>query len=309
MAEQTAPAPTVLVVDPDDDARAATGRAVGEVLPEPRVHEAGSLAAATDRLADLAGEAADEHVDAVVTEYDLGDGTGLELAARVRERAPDAGCILYTATEEIETDSFEETVVAHVQKTGSDADATQFAAALEAATAEHSHAAYPLPADEAGRLAALEAYVEGDAPERVHDALDRVVSLAADHFGVEVASINLIEEHEQAFLAVRGRDWAPMPRELSICTYTILEERTMTVADTAEDPRFADNEILEAEGIRAYIGATLRTPGGHSIGTLCVYDDEPREFSAADEAYLVTLADLAMDVLALATVERGEGGT
>ncbi len=306
MTEPTAPAPTVLVADPDGPRREATAGAVRETLPDATVREADSLVAAREVLAGLAEGEEVTRLDAVVTEYDLGDGTGLELAEHLLTAAPDAGCILYAARTDIDTEP-SEAVVEYVPRTGTDADADQLAAALEAAVLDNSHTAYPLPEDEAGRLAALAAYVDGEGPDRASAALDRVVDLAADHFGVEVASVNLIREDEQDFLTVHGREWVPTPRDASICTYTILEDRTMAVEDTAEDPRFADNDDLREMGIHAYLGANLRTPGGHNIGSLCVYDDEPRSFSAADREYLATFADLTMDILGLAAGDTGEG--
>jgi GAF domain-containing protein len=306
MPEQTVSEPTVLVADPDGPRRDGTARAVRETLPDATVREAGSLTAAREALAGAVEEGHEAaRVDAAVTEYDLGDGTGLELAEHLLEAAPDAGCILYTATTDIDTTPSAEAVVEYVPRTGTDADVDQLAAALEAAVLDNSHTAYPLPEDEAGRLAALAAYVDGEAEDRAGAALDRAVDLAAAHFGVEVASINLIREDEQDFLTVHGREWVPTPRDASICTYTILEDRTMAVEDTTEDPRFADNDTLRELGIHAYLGANLQTPGGHNIGSLCVYDDRPRSFSAADREYLATLADLVMDVLGLAGGEEG----
>jgi CheY-like chemotaxis protein len=277
----------VLVVDPDAEARAETVETLSAAGLT--VETADSLAAAQTRL-----EA--DPVEAVVTRYRLGDGTGLDLAAWVRERTPDTGCVLYAATADIDTADFEATVVDFVPREVPDA-ADQLLAVVEGATETVSQAAYPLPEDEPGRLEAVATYTGG--AESVSGPLERVTELAAEHFGVEVASVNVVAEHEQRFLAVHGRRWPPTTRDESICTYTILEERTMAVPDTAEDARFADNENVRSAGIRAYLGATLRTPDGHNIGSLCVYDDQPRYFDDDEEAYLVTLADLAMDVLAL----------
>jgi GAF domain-containing protein len=76
----------------------------------------------------------------------------------------------------------------------------------------------------------------------------------------------------------------------------------MTVPDVTEDPRFESrSDTLVEMGIRSYMGANLVTPSGLAIGPLCVYDDEPRSFSAADEAYLQTLATTAMDLIELHT--------
>jgi len=220
----------------------------------------------------------------------------MELSDWARDHSPDTGCLLYAATEDIETTDFEDTVVEYVPRNAPDAD-EQFVALLAATVEDVTQAAYPLPDDEAARLDAVETYT-GDT-EAVDTPLARVAKLAADHFDVEVASINVIEEHEQTFLTFHGEEGPPVAREDSICTYTILEDRAMAVEDTQADPRFADNESIKSAGIRAYLGANLRTPDGHNIGSLCIYDDQPRTFSAADETYLVTLADLAMDVLTL----------
>ena len=129
-----------------------------------------------------------------------------------------------------------------------------------------------------------------------------MTDLAAEHFDVDIASINIINEHSQDFLSCYGgtQEWESMDREDSICTFTILEDEVMTVEDVTEDPRFESRseELLDL-GIRAYMGANLVTEAGLAIGPLCIYDDRPREFSPADEAYLSDLAALATDLIKL----------
>jgi GAF domain-containing protein len=92
-----------------------------------------------------------------------------------------------------------------------------------------------------------------------------------------------------------------MDREDSICTFTILEDAgSMAVPDVTEDPRFESrSEALLGLGIRAYLGAKLTTSAGLTIGSLCVYDDEPRAFTGEDEAYLRDLADVAIELIEL----------
>lgn len=162
-------------------------------------------------------------------------------------------------------------------------------------------ASYPVPQSESERLAALQAYDLDDPALR--ESLDRITDLAARHFDVETASINLIQEHSQDFLACHGaaEEWDSMEREDSICTFTILEDDgVMSVEDVRTDPRFESrSETLIRLGIRSYLGANLVTPQGLVIGPLCVYDDEPRSFSADDETYLRTLAETAMDLIEL----------
>lgn len=231
------PDTTVLVVDPDGTRRAETADTIREQVQGVSVLQAGSLAEARRHLGD-----GDADVDALVTEYDLGDGTGLELADHVRSLPRDIGCVLYTAEQDIETDSFEETVVWHV--TDED-DPEALGLAVEGVGPAHSQAAYPLPENEDQRLAVVEAHADADGA--LVGPLTRLSTLAATHFGAETASVNLVREHTQEFLAHHGGEWAPTAREDSICTYTVLEDRTMAVPDTREDPRLA---VVDATGSR-----------------------------------------------------------
>jgi len=75
-----------------------------------------------------------------------------------------------------------------------------------------------------------------------------------------------------------GDDSLSTSRDASICTFTIMaDDRVMTVEDVHEDPQFEGRtDYFEAFGIRSYMGARLVTPAGHSIGTLCIYEGEPR---------------------------------
>jgi GAF domain-containing protein len=286
----------ILCVDPDEETRSETVETLRSELSslDPSVETAGTVADARERLTT--------DTDAVVTEYDLPDGTGLELIETVREVSPDAGCVLYTEVDPdtIDTSELHGSVTEYVGK-GSVFGTERLAELLRATIERRSQSTYPLPQNEAERVAALKTY-DLDDPDLL-DSLDRITDLAARHFGVERASINIISEHSQDFLACYGdtAEWETMDREDSICTFTILEDDdVMTVEDVTEDPRFQSrSEALVDLGIHSYMGANLVTSSGLVIGPLCVYDDQPRSFSAADRAYLKDLASVAMDLVEL----------
>jgi CheY-like chemotaxis protein len=286
----------ILCVDPDEAAREETVEELRSELTDldPTFDTAGTMADAEAALSD--------DLSVLVTEYDLPDGTGFELIDTARGVCPDAGSILYTDTDPdtIDTTALRGAITEYVGK-GSVFGTERLARLLRTTVETRVQASYPLPQDENERLAALQSYDLGD--EEVVRKLDRITDLAADHFGVERASINIINEHSQEFLACYGeaRDWESMDREDSICTFTILEDDdVMTVPDVTEDPRFETrSETLLGMGIHSYMGANLVTSSGLVIGPLCVYDDEPREFDADDEAYLRRLADVAMDLIEL----------
>ena len=68
----------------------------------------------------------------------------------------------------------------------------------------------------------------------------------------------------------------------------------MVVPDARRDPRFAENPLVRGEPhIVSYAGAPLRAPGGLRIGSLCVIDTQPREFTPEDVEVLEDLAAVA----------------
>ncbi|MDZ7701221.1 MAG: GAF domain-containing protein [Halobacteriales archaeon] len=126
-----------------------------------------------------------------------------------------------------------------------------------------------------------------------------MTELAARHFGVGRASVNLIEADTQTFLACHGADWSSTPREASICTYAIVDEEPVTVIeDLTQDPRFAASDGLSGHGIRFYAGADV-TADGVTDGTLCVYGEEPMGFDGEAREYLALLADQVGHLLAV----------
>lgn len=282
----------MLYVDPDRSRREATLERLRAETEDATLASAASVEAAEEWVRE-------NQADCVVTEYDLADRTGFELAERVRESWPSLGCIVYTGTdrERLATDEFENAVAEYVDRDAPNAvqqlwNVVEFTATLRAQTA------YPVPQNEQERLDALDAYNLD--PEVLESDVEQITDLAAQHLGVPMASVNIIEEHSQEFLACHGADWTPNHREDSICTYTIVDDNDVTVIeDVRDDPRFEHNEELRDLGIRSYAGAGLTTTEGLTIGTLCAYDEKPRTFSDDDQEFLRTLADVTIDMLEL----------
>jgi DNA-binding NarL/FixJ family response regulator len=292
----------IICADPDPDERSTTVSAIRDELSDldPEIEKVGTRSDAQAALTDT--------TDAVVTEYEFADGTGFDLIATAREIAPDAGCVLYTDTDPdtIDTSEIRGNITEYVGKE-SVFGPERLGQLLRTTLKSQPQRSYPLPQDESERVAALRAY-ELDDPELL-SSLDRITDLAAAHFDVTRSSINIINEHSQDFLACYGEatGWETMDREDSICTFTIVEDDgAMVVEDVTEDPRFASrSDTLIDMGIRSYMGANLVTSTGLVIGPLCVYDDEPRSFCAADVNYLRDLAAVAMDLIELHS-HRGE---
>jgi GAF domain-containing protein len=290
----------ILCVDPDDAARADTRAALDDAGFETR--GAASVADARATLGDAVA-------DCLVTEYDLPDGTGLDLVQSVRETSPDTACVLFTDTplDEVDTAAFGGAVAEYLRK-GAPGATGELVALVEHSLTFLSQTSYPLPADEGARLAALERYTAE--PEALNGALDRLTALAAGLFGVDQAFVGLVDAHHERFVSCHGADYDDVPRENTICTHAILDSEVTVFEDVRDDPRFATNDVVADADIGFYAGAPLVTDDGQAIGTFCLIDDEPREFGAEERRHLAMLADEAMDQLELRRRLRdAEGAT
>ena len=106
------------------------------------------------------------------------------------------------------------------------------------------------------------------------------------------ALVSLVDEERQWFKSRVGLDPSQTPRSMSFCSVAIQRpHEVMVVPDASADPRFRDNPLVTADPhIRFYAGAPLLMPDGHALGTLCVIDREPHEFSPKQCQILALLA-------------------
>lgn len=149
------------------------------------------------------------------------------------------------------------------------------------------------------RLRALEQYQVMDAlPE---DEFNDIVELAAAICNTPISLISLLDHEKQWFLAKTGIELDETRREYAFCHYAIQRpEEVMIVEDALTDSRFRNNPLVTNEPqIRFYAGAPLLTWGNTAIGTLCVIDKEPRQFSEEESRMLKVLAGKVVRTLEL----------
>lgn len=162
------------------------------------------------------------------------------------------------------------------------------------------------PPDETQRLRSLHSLrVLDTEPE---ERFDRITRLAKKVFRTPIALVSLVDTDRQWFKSKQGLEAHATSREVSFCGHAILNEETMVVPDATLDQRFADNPLVAADPrIRFYAGHPVHGPNGSRIGTLCIIDVEPREFSGDDASALADLAqmvDRELSLLANATTDE-----
>ena len=152
------------------------------------------------------------------------------------------------------------------------------------------------PSHEHRRLASLCALNILDTPSETR--FDRFTLLATAAFSLPIALVSLIDAERQWFKSRQGLEGREIARSLAFCSYAIESQETFIVENALLDPRFADNPLVTgAPHIRFYAGHPIHTLDGYAAGTLCVIDTEPRTFSVAEHAMLVSLAKMVEDEL------------
>ncbi len=155
----------------------------------------------------------------------------------------------------------------------------------------------PAMRTDASRLAELQRTMLLDSPqERGFDDLTRLLATA---LAVPMAMVNLLDEHRDWFKASVGFGAPSSPVETSFCeAFFESTDDLLVVPDTTRDARFANHPlVVSAPFIRFYAGARL-VVRGHTLGTLCAYDVEPRTITAAQLERVRELSVAAMELLA-----------
>lgn len=119
-------------------------------------------------------------------------------------------------------------------------------------------------------------------------------------FGVEICLVSLLDANRQWFKSKQGLEVCETDRAISFCGHVIVDENIMFIPDASKDPRFHDNPLVTGPPhIRFYAGCPVHSPEGYRIGTLCLIDSQPRDFSEDDKHILTDMAGLIDDELRL----------
>ena len=136
--------------------------------------------------------------------------------------------------------------------------------------------------------------------------VQHVVDAAVAITGMAYGTVNLLDGSRQCQIATRGFPCAASPREESLCAeVTGWAPDVYAFADLTQEVGFTGNPWVDGRRarVRAYASAPLLVDG-ITVGTLCVFDDRPRELplSACDR-----LGELAGELSGL--LERRRSAT
>jgi formate hydrogenlyase transcriptional activator len=155
--------------------------------------------------------------------------------------------------------------------------------------------------DEA-RLEALRRTSLLDSPPE--EAFDRLTRLATAVLHVPVAIISLIDRDRQFIKSACGLSGSldslrKTPLEHSFCKHPVGSGEPLVVADNRRHPVVGDYPAVTELGLIAYAGIPLVTSQGHALGTFCVLDERPHDWSEEEVGILRVLAKSAMSEIEL----------
>jgi hypothetical protein len=181
---------------------------------------------------------------------------------------------------------------------GPDGGSAEFLDHLSAANihiSEESPGPNPVVADPE-RLEALHATGLLDAPRE--EAYDRIADMAATALGTPGAALTLVDRDRQFFVALHGSpgdspDSRETPLDRSVCQYAVASREPLVITDARADPVLKHNPAVTDGTVISYLGIPLIDSHDHAIGTLCVWDTSPRDWTPGHVNILRDLTQLA----------------
>lgn len=133
---------------------------------------------------------------------------------------------------------------------------------------------------------------------------DAITERAARLLGAPYAMLTLVDEDRQVFKSVAGLDSVlgrtrETPLDASICKHVVLTDGPLAIDDAREDERFCAIPFVLRGPVVSYAGVPVRAVNGLVLGSLCVLDVQPRQWSASEMETLISLGEWCTSTVAL----------
>ena len=138
---------------------------------------------------------------------------------------------------------------------------------------------------------------------RPESGIDRLTELAVQVFKVPVALVSLVDEKRQFFKSCFGlpEPYATSretPHSHSFCKHVVLSGEPLVVPDAREHPELKSNPAVDELGVIAYAGVPLLSIDGQRLGSFCVIDNKPRQWTDEQIRVLRCMADCVQTEIA-----------
>ncbi len=119
-----------------------------------------------------------------------------------------------------------------------------------------------------------------------------IVKLVARLTGAKWVLLNILDQSNQWTISSSDRFFYGMPKEKTVCQYTIKSDSPLEIKNLKEDDRFKGNSlIMNNKHIKFYYGIPFSVDGKNNIGSLCMLS--PNQI--AIDSILKETLELAVD--------------
>ncbi|PZR70535.1 MAG: PAS domain-containing protein, partial [Stutzerimonas stutzeri] len=157
--------------------------------------------------------------------------------------------------------------------------------------------------NEAERLIALARYTALDA--LCITDLEALAAMAADLCACPAAAIHFVDDQYQHCMAAFALEREAVVRERSPSAWAIRQEGALVLPHTDTLAQFELPRLADGQTTGFYAAVILRSSDGLPLGTLSVFDHQPRELTPRQGTQLLAVARQVMALLELSRL-RGE---
>lgn len=133
----------------------------------------------------------------------------------------------------------------------------------------------------------------------IEDAFDRLTRLASKVTGSPVSLISLVDADRQFFKSLLGlpepvASARETPLSHSFCQHVVASGKPLIVEDARKVSLLQDNLAITDLNVVGYLGMPLTTASGQNLGSFCVIDNKPRQWS---EEEIEIVRELALSTM------------
>ena len=131
--------------------------------------------------------------------------------------------------------------------------------------------------------------------ERAYDEITRLLATTLD---VPITLVNLLDQERDWFKSRVGIQQTQSPKVTSFCEQFFDSTReVIVVEDTLQDTRFAAHPLVVGRPFVRFYAAARLVVRGHTVGTLCAYDVQPKQLTADRIEHLRLMAGAVVELL------------
>ncbi len=143
---------------------------------------------------------------------------------------------------------------------------------------------------------------------------DRLTQLASKAIGAPVSLVSMVAADYQFFKSQVGlpAPWSEdrrTPLSHSFCQHVVATNEPLIITDAREHELVKDNQAIPDLDVIGYLGMPLTMQDGKRLGSFCVIDSEPREWTDTEVAIMQELSEILtreIDLRALANLDNSQ---